>query len=74
MKRPLLLLIASLGLLCAPVVARMALGGAGSPVYSVPAIQAAVTRAPQAWLGRTLWVRGIAVVADCPVVTTYPST
>jgi len=60
MKHPSFWLVAPLGVLLAAVLAVAAFAGVGrSPIYSVAAVQAGLARDPQAWLGRTVLVRGV---------------
>jgi hypothetical protein len=42
-----------------------AIRGAEGPVYSVGELRANLTRRPAAWLGRTVWVQGLAVASGC---------
>ena len=70
MKHPLLWLIALLGLLLATVFAVAAFASANqSPTFSVTAIQAELARDPQAWVDRTVRVRGAVVYTGCFVAT-----
>jgi hypothetical protein len=57
-----LLLLALPSLVLAANIAVQAVRGAlrAHPVYSVAAVQAGLMRQPDAWAGRTVWVRGIA--------------
>jgi hypothetical protein len=70
MRRPPFWLVALPGLLLATIVAVAALAGVGrSPVYSAAAVQTGLARDPQAWVGRTVRVRSVAVAAGCFVAT-----
>jgi hypothetical protein len=62
MRRPLLLLVAALGLRRATVLAGAALGDRQElgPVYAVRELQMSLQHAPGRWVGRTVRVRGVA--------------
>jgi hypothetical protein len=64
MKRYLPVLCAGLCLLLGLALAVCGLRDRG-PIYSVAAIQARLARHPDAWVGRTLLVRGVAVAPPC---------
>jgi hypothetical protein len=67
MQRQRALLIASLGLVLAAVLAVLALDRPfhRSPVYSVADVRSHLAQDPRRWLGRTLLVRGEANVSGC---------
>ena len=70
MKHPPFWLVAPLGMLLASIIAVAAFVDVGrSPVYSAAAVQAGLARNPEAWVGRTVRVRGTAVAAGCFMAT-----